>query len=119
MLERMTIPVVASSGGAVDIKTDTINGYIERIEYVKDNFADTVDFDLYVDGPSGQVLWQEDNVTASDRIHPRVLCQDPTDTDATGIYDRVALANQVVNIVVANAGNATRGTFEIVYNRTS
>jgi hypothetical protein len=115
--------VVVDATGDASIDLDPINGKIVSIQYNKASsgaYADGVDF-VITNKRSGEVIWQEANVNASKIVYPQHTTNKPDGTtnahgaSVTGIYDYFVSANDIINIVVDEGGNATTGDFTIVY----
>lgn len=105
-----------ASGDATVYSGRTYNGYLHSIIYTKDDFADTVDFTITTE--SNINLWTEANVTASKTVHPRAASHSAAGVAATydgtrAVLVPVAIAGERIKVVVANAGNATSGTFTV------
>ncbi|KRA42296.1 hypothetical protein ASD80_10280 [Devosia sp. Root635] len=117
-MRRFVVPVTLSSGGAAEVYSPVLSGKLVSIRYVKDDFADTVDFVLTAED-TGETLWSEENVTASATRHPRAATHSTAGAAAlyaaagTAVNDKIALGQDRVKIVIANGGNATSGTFHI------
>ncbi|WP_244489024.1 hypothetical protein [Devosia sp. Root635] len=117
-IRRFVVPVTLSSGGAAEVYSPVLSGKLVSIRYVKDDFADTVDFVLTAED-TGETLWSEENVTASATRHPRAATHSTAGAAAlyaaagTAVNDKIALGQDRVKIVIANGGNATSGTFHI------
>lgn len=117
-IRRFVVPVTVDSSGDAEEYTPFLSGKLVSFRYVKDDFADTVDFVITAEA-TGETLWSEENVTASATRHPRGGTH--TTAGAASLYaagglavnDRIALGADRVKIVVANAGNATSGTFHV------
>lgn len=118
-VERHTVAVTTESDGSATAYTPNITGRIHSVQYVKGNFADTVDFTITTE-KTAQNIWVDTNITASEVVFPRVPTHDTT--GAASLYasggepveDHLAIANERVKIVIATGGNATTGTFHIV-----
>lgn len=118
MIRRFVVPVTADASGDATVYSPSIYGKLVSIRYVKDDFADGVDFVVTAE-TTGETLWSEENVNASASRYPRA----PTHSQAgvaalyvaagTGVFDMISLGGDRVKIVVASAGNATSGTFHI------
>ena len=118
MIRRFVVPVTADASGDATVYSPSIYGKLASIRYVKDDFADGVDFVVTAE-TTGETLWSEENVNASASRYPRA----PTHSQAgvaalyvaagTGVFDMISLGGDRVKIVVASAGNATSGTFHI------
>ena len=117
-VRRFTHTITVDASGDADVDTAWIRGNLISIRYVKDDFADGVDFTL-TGKDTGQTLWAETSVNASASKYPRA----PTHTTAgaaalyagggTAVNALIALDEQI-NIVVADGGNATSGTLHII-----
>jgi len=127
MFTRVEIDVVTDANGDAEVYTTPLNGRIYSIQYVKDSstpYANGVDFTLTLqnaddtDG-TGEILWAEDSVDASDVISPRQPTHDNTNTNskyiASGedVEDYYIACNERVKIVLANGGAAKTGKFYI------
>lgn len=88
-------------------------GELVSIRYVKDDYADTVDFTITVEG-TGESLWTQTNRTASQIVRPLVLAQDGLGADLVAVYEPIVLVEDRIKIVIANGGAAKSGTFIIV-----
>jgi|TARA_Y100000310_G_scaffold106949_1_gene105395 hypothetical protein len=104
-----------ASGDAV--KTFGLAGRIVAIRYEKDDYADTVDFDIQ--SGWGDELWDEDNITASTIQYPRVPVQDGPGADVTfdgteEIYEAPVTMGGVV-VTIASGGDTKSGSFIFVY----
>jgi hypothetical protein len=106
------------SGDAVGY-TPVLNGEIRQIVYTKTDYADTVDFVVSVD-VTGEIIWDEDNVTASASRAPRIATHSNAGVAAlyagggSAVLDRVAVGRSRVKIVVANGGASKVGTFDVI-----
>jgi hypothetical protein len=117
-IRRFVVPVTVDAAGDAEVYSPVLSGKLETIRYVKDDFADGVDFTITAED-SGETLWTESDVNASATRHPRA----PTHSQAgaaalyaaggTAINDKIAMSQDRVKIVVASGGNATSGTFHI------
>jgi len=117
-IRRFTIPITVDPSGDADIDTARIRGHLISFRYVKDDFADGVDFTV-TGKETGQTLWAETSVNASASKYPRAPTHSTAGAAAlyvaagTAVNDRIALDEQI-NIVVADGGNATSGTLHII-----
>ncbi len=108
-VRKFTVPVTTASGGGATVVTAPIRGVINRIEYVKDDFADGVDFAISItDGPG---LWTQDDVNASAARYPLIEGHKADGTTQTGAFVPVAVADDTVTIAVTNGGDTKSGTF--------
>jgi hypothetical protein len=121
-MKRYTLEVTTAANGTATATSPRLSGEIHQIEYVKDGataFDDGVDFTI-TGKATGVSLWAENNVNASAVRAPR----QPTHSQAgvaslyaaggTAVQARVAVANDQVQIVIAQGGNAKKGKFHIL-----
>lgn len=117
-IRRFEVDVTTAADGSATAYSPYLSGYINDIEYVKDDFADGVDFTITAEA-TGRTLWAESNVNAAVVKAPR----QPTHSTAgvaalyadtgTAVNDRIALGRDRVKIVIAQGGNVKSGTFVI------
>lgn len=118
MLRRFVIPITVDSSGDADVDTPVLNGYVHSIRYVKDDFANGVDFVL-TKGTTGETIWSEEDVNASATRYPRAATHSTAGVAALyasgepGVLERIAISQEVINIVVASGGTETSGTLHI------
>ncbi len=122
-VERFSVSVTTAADGSATAYSPTITGGISSIAYVADGtdpYAATVDFLITVEA-TGQGLWTQSNISASGTRAPRQPTheQDGTDRFFSGttsehtVPDLICLANDRVQIVLAQGGNAKVGQFII------
>lgn len=117
-IRRFVVPVTVDASGDATEYSPVLSGKIVSIRYVKDDFANGVDFTITANG-SGETIWAEENVNASATRYPRAATAGTDGTASlyaalgTAVNDRVVLGRDKVKIVVASGGNATSGTFHI------
>lgn len=117
-VRRFVVPVTVDASGDATEYTPAVYGKLISFRYVKDDFADTVDFVITAE-TTGETLWSEENVTASATRHPRAATHSTAGAAAlyaaggTAVNSLIALGGDRVKIVVSNAGNATSGTFHV------
>lgn len=93
-------------------------GRLESIQYTKVDFADGVDFTI-TDEETGESLWTDTNVNASEIVRPRAPVMDQSGAarlyaDAgTGVSDKIAIVSRI-KIVIAQGGNAKSGVFRFL-----
>lgn len=115
---RHVVTATTSSGGAATVYSPYVSGYIESIEYIKDDFADGVDFTITVEG-TGENIWTDTNINASEVVRPRAATCSTAGVAALyagagqAVNDRIALSRDRVSIVIAQGGNALSGSFAI------
>lgn len=93
------------------------SGYIESIQYVKNNYTDGVDFTITAEA-TGENIWTQTNVNASVTVRPRTATHTTAGVAATydgtrATLDRIALGGDRVKIVLAQGGASHSGTFKI------
>lgn len=116
---RHTVSVTTAADGSATAYTGTtVNGFVHSIQYVKTDFDNGVDFTITTE-ITGQNLWVDTNVNASETVCPRQPTHDAV--GAASLYaaggepveDYIAAADERVKIVIAQGGNAKTGTFYI------
>jgi hypothetical protein len=115
-----TIVVTTDAGGDATAYTPVIRGTIESVQYVKDDFATGVDFDVTLE-TTGIVVWDEDDVDASTFVAPRAATHSIVGAAATydgtrPVLDKIPVAHERVKIVVASGGDTKTGTFRVIYS---
>lgn len=118
-IRRFVVPVTVDPSGDATEYSPHLSGNLHSIRYVKDDFADGVDFTITAED-TGETLWTEEDVNASKSCYPRAATHSQAGAAAlyasggTAVNDRVALGTDRIKIVVASGGNATSGTFHII-----
>lgn len=121
-MRRYKVTVTTAADGTATAYSPKISGKVHSITYEKaasNAFADGVDFALTAEA-TGEGLWTEQNVNASATRAPRGPVHSPAGvaalyaTGGTAVTDKVALGGDRVKIVIAQGGNAKRGTFHIL-----
>lgn len=119
---KVTVDVVTAADETFSVDTVPLTGKLSAIHYVKHGsnaFPDTVDFTI-TNKRTGEVLWQESNVTASKVCRPRGATH--STAGAASLYaaagqavlDKIALAGDEITIAIAQGGVAKNGQFIIV-----
>ena len=117
--QRHVLTLTANGSGTVTGYTPVLSGRIAQIHYVKTDYANTVDF-VITSEATEDIIWSEDNVTASTVRAPRLpnctTAGVATTYAATfPVYvNQFVLAADRVKVVVSNAGSGTIGTFHVV-----
>lgn len=117
-LRRHVVPVTVDASGDATVYSPVLSGDLISIRYVKDTFADGVDFTITAED-TGETIWAEENVNASATRYPRAGTASTAGAASlyadtgTAVNDKIALSQDRVKIVVASGGNATVGTFHI------
>jgi hypothetical protein len=105
----------AADGTATVTAPTTKQGLIYTIEYVKNNFADGIDFVLNaVQSDQVDLIYTGTNVNASVMLAPRIDAVGNTGT-AVNSYNVMIPFFGKLQIVVAQGGNATTGKFIVTY----
>lgn len=111
----VTVTTVTATGSA---KTPYLSGYVESIQYVKDDFSDGVDFTITSEA-TGENIWTDTDINASETVRPRAATHTTAGVAAlyasggVAVLDRIALSRDRINVAVAQGGNGTSGTFII------
>lgn len=116
---RIEISLTTNSSGAVTAYSENLKGILDRIEYVKTDFADGVDFDITLEN-SGTVLLDKDDINASAIFVPRQAVQTTAGVAAlyasggVAVLDKIVIAEERVKVVIANGGNTKTGKVYLV-----
>lgn len=119
---KYRVDITTDESGDGEGFTPVVNGRVLAISYVKPTtggYADTVDFDIETETSLVDV-WDEDSVTASKSVAPRMATH--TTAGVAAVYaaagepvlDYVPVANERIKITVANGGDAGAGTFYVI-----
>lgn len=117
--ERHEVTIVTDGSGDGVGYTPVVTGRIVSIRYVKDDYADGVDFDVTAEA-TGETIWDEDNVNASATRAPRQATHSVLGAAALyaaagqAVLDDVVVANDRVKIVVSHGGDTKSGTFHVI-----
>ena len=117
--EVHTVELTTDASGDAIGYTPVITGKIATIIYVKDDFADGVDFTITTE-KTGQNLWVESNVNSSKTVSPRQATHDTSGVaslyagSGEPVEDYIIAASERVKIVVAQGGDTKNGTFKII-----
>lgn len=113
-VERQKIAVVTDASGNATVYSDYVTGRIAAIVYVKNDFANGVDFTITLEA-TGESLWTDTDVNASEAVYPVVKGNlGGTGAASTLVEVPVHAANDRVKIVVSQGGNAKSGLFHVV-----
>lgn len=108
----------AADGSATAYTSTTVNGAVRSIQYVKTDFDNGVDFAITLE-TTGQGLWTDTDVNASEIVCPRQPTHDAAGAarlyagGGTAVSDFIYAADERVKIVIAQGGNVKTGTFYI------
>lgn len=117
-LRRHVVPVTVDASGDATAYSPVISGDLVSIRYVKDDFANGVDFTITAED-TGETIWAEENVNASATRYPRAATASTAGAASlyaaagTAVNSKISLSQDRVKIVVASGGNATSGEFHI------
>ena len=109
---RQAVAVTTAADGTATYYTGNVTGRVHSIRYVKDDFAAGVDFTITAE-TTGQNIWTEANVNASETMSPVAVPQLNDGTDSTITEVPVLLDNERISIAIAQGGDAKSGTFHI------
>lgn len=118
-MRRFKVTITTAADGSATAYTPRLSGKLYAIHYVKTDFADGVDFTITSEA-TGQGLWTDTNINASEVVQPRVPTHDQVGAAllyaaaGTAVPDHIALANDRVKFVIAAGGNAKVGTFHVL-----
>lgn len=115
-VEKHDVVPVTATGGGVTAYTPVVTGRVSAIIYTK---AGTNPYDAGSDvtittEDSGQNLWTEVNVNASESNYPVVAASLPNGTASTITETPIYAAGERVKIVIAQGGNTKTGTFTVI-----
>ncbi len=119
---RSSIQVTTAADGTVTAFSPRLSGKIVSITYIPDGSApydNTVDFTLTVEG-TGQGLWTQSNIAAGATVAPRQPTHDLVGGAAlyaaagVAVRDDIIIANDRVQISLAQGGNVKTGQFVVV-----
>lgn len=128
--ERHAITITTAAGGGATASLPepgaapgvgpgrSLTGRILTLIYAKDDFADGVDFTITVES-TGETVWTEENVNASKTVVPGQPTHSTAGVVATYdatrvVFAPIVLANDRIEIVIANGGDTKSGTFTVV-----
>lgn len=117
-VERHAVAVTTAADGSVISYTPVITGAVLSIQYVKTDFADTVDFAITAE-TTAQGLWTEENVTASTVRSPRQATHTAAGVASlyagggSAVLSPVYVAGERVKISITNGGDTKVGTFYV------
>lgn len=116
-VKRHRIAVTTDASGDAEYYTPIVTGKLISITYTKDDFADGVDFTITGE-TTGINLWTQVNVNATATVAPKMATHSQAgvanDTAGDVLLSDIYLAQERIKVVVANGGNVTSGTFDIL-----
>jgi len=114
-----SVTVTTDAAGAADVDSVKFTGRLLSIQYVKDDFTDGVDFTITT-ATTGRGVWTQITQNASIVKAPRQACHsivgvalNYNDEGDEPVVDYIDLADEGINIVVAQGGSGKVGTFRI------
>lgn len=116
---KVTTTVTTDGSGAATEYSPKFTGEIRQIVYTAVDYLTSVDFTITVEG-TGESVWSETNVSASKVIVPRIAVHLTTAAGAVyasagePVTDRIAVANDRLKFVLAQAGASHSGIFTII-----
>lgn len=117
--ERHEVGITTDGSGDGTGYTPVVTGRIHAIHYVKDDYAAGVDFAITAEA-TGEGIWSEDDVNASASRAPRQATHAQDGSAALyaaageAVLGYIVLAQDRVEIVVANGGANKSGTFHVI-----
>lgn len=118
-MKRYKVTVTTAADGSATAYSPRLSGKLNSIHYVKIDFADGVDFTI-TDEATGEGLWTDTNVNASEVVRPRAPVHDQVGAarlfaaGGTAVSDEIGVANSRIKIVIAQGGNVKTGTFHFL-----
>ena len=121
-MKRYKVTATSDAAGNVTVFSPRMSGLFYSLHYVPDGttpYDNTVDMTITSEA-TGQALVSRTNVAAAFVANPRVAVADAAGTAAlyaaggTAVQDKIALGNDRVKIVLAQAGNVKTGAFHIL-----
>lgn len=119
---REVVSVTTAADGSATAFSPVMSGKVVSITYIPDGstpYDNTVDFTITVES-TGQGLWTQSNISAGATVAPRQPTHDLVGGAAlyaaagTAVRDYIIVANDRVQIVLAQGGNVKTGTFAVV-----
>ena len=117
-LRRFVVPITVDASGDAEVYTPALYGHLVSLRYVKDDFANGVDFVCTLE-TTGETIWSEENVDASATRYPRAATHSTAGAASlyaaggTAVNGMIGIGGDRIKIVVASAGNATSGTIHV------
>lgn len=114
MIRHVDKTVVTDGSGDAEVYAENVFGLLKAIQYIKTDYADTVDFTI-TDETTGINLWTQANQLAAAVKYPRVLAQSGVGADLTGWYAEPVIATRI-KIVLAAGGATKTGVFRFIFD---
>jgi hypothetical protein len=114
-MQRFTVVVeVDASGDAVAYSPPGLNGPVHMIKYVKDDYADGVDFTIVLEA-TGESLWTDTNINASEIVYPVQKANlGGTGAASTILEQPIIAVNDRIKFTIAAGGVSKGGSFIVV-----
>lgn len=112
-VQRHVVALTTNASGAVTAYTPEITGRIAAVIYTKGNFDNGADFTITAEA-TGQSLWTDTDVNASETVYPVAAANLGTGAASTLTEVPIFVANDRVKVVVAQGGNAKTGTITVI-----
>lgn len=112
----VNVTVTTIADGSATAYSDPVVGVLHSVQYIKDDFANGVDFAITGD-VSGQGIWTEANVNASTQRAPRQATHSAVGAallyagGGAAVADKIALGGERIKIVIAEGGDTKTGRF--------
>lgn len=111
--ERHTIVAETDGSGDATVYSPNVTGRIHSVSYLKDDFADGVDFTITLER-TGQTVWTDTNINASETVYP-VAPANLGNGAASSLSEVPIIAvNDRLKIIVGSGGDTKFGTFDLV-----
>lgn len=121
-MKRITKSVTTAADGTATVSLPKASGKLYSMTYVPDGtnpYANTVDMTITATA-TGETLVSRSNVAAGFTAYPRAPVSAPDGTASlyaaggTAVQDKIAIGNDSIKIVLAQAGNAKTGVFHFL-----
>ena len=118
---KETVSITTDASGDSTDYTTVITGRIEALVYTKTDFTNGVDFTITTED-TGQTVWTEADVDASSTVYPRAATHDTAGVASLyasagePVETKVPVANERIEIVIANGGATKTGKIEVIYS---
>lgn len=117
-VRRFVVPMTVDASGDGTFYTPPLYGELVSLRYVKDDFANGIDFVCTLE-TTGEPVWSEDSVDASATRYPRAATHSVAGVAAlyadagVAVLDRIAIGGDRLKIVVDGGGVSTSGTLHV------
>ncbi len=117
--QRYTVVAAVDGTGDFTGFTPNVNGMVHAIEYVKDDYANGVDFIITTEETT-QNVWVESDVNASKTVAPRQPTHSTVGVaslyagSGEPVETTIAVTNERIKIVVDEGGVSKTGTFHVI-----